>query len=189
MTKKLKRVFSLFLAILMVASMPLSASAASISSNKKKATGIYCGQTIYVTTNSTIFSKVGFATDITITSPKGFYDSGFYGDSHSHCNSINMDIYKKTGTKWVKLNPYKKADQKYVKVVKSASLNIRTRVTSWQIKLLGKGTQYKIQIKPTCCNNSNIFDCTLVAHMGCKKMSDFGKFTATLDYGKITKVA
>ncbi len=171
-----KRILAAIMAIMMMVSVfAPTASAASIASNKKKATGIYGGQTIYVTTNPSIFAKTGFGTDITIklSEPHAthYMKTGFN-------NKIKVETYKKSGSGWSKISS------------KCGSFNVVHKDGYIvKIELPGQKVQYKVVITPVCTHGISLKECYANKGFSINSIKDVKNFTATLDYGTITKVA
>ncbi len=187
MTKKFKRVFSLLLAILMVASMPMLASAASISSNKKKATKVVGGQTIYITTNSTVFASSGGMTDLTINIPSecAYYyqnkNTSSAGNSYSTAR-IKLTTYKKVGSKWVHYKTTRHICTSTGRVQTTAKDLINKANFKSCLELPGRNVQYKVTITPEVNSATKEW-------AGIYKASDMKNITVSVDTGKITKVA
>lgn len=183
-----KRILAVIMAIMMMVSVfAPTASAASIASNKKKATGIYGGQTIYITTNNSIGAYTGGMTDLSINIPSeyAFYyqnkKTSSAGNSYSTARIV-LTTYKKQGSKWVHYKTTRHICTSTGRVQTTAKDFINRVNFKSCLELPGKNIQYKIVITP------EIND-VVKEWCGLYKASDMKGITASIDYGKITKVA
>ncbi len=176
-----RRLTATFLAIVMIVSVfaqsCVMASAANISSNKKKATNICGGQTIYVTTNTSIFANTVFGeTDLTLYL-KGYHANYYMKTCYN--NKIKIETYKKSGNSWKKVS------------AKCGSFNVVHKDGYIvKIELPGRNVQYKVIITPVCTHNGiSLKQCYENKGDYISGVKDVTGFTASLDYGTITKVA
>ena len=180
----MKKIVSIILTLMVVLGTVFSTSvvsnAASISSNKHTATGINGGQTVYIKSNTgwntELFGDT-YRTKIQIKLPSNCYEEFQFNLSTCADAKINVTIYKKSGSSWVKQNDL------------SGSFNCNKagyicnslgKAKTWVLP--GKGVEYKVVIAPKM---------TWIATdwLGFKSVSDMKGFTLNItSYGTITKV-
>ncbi len=174
-----RRLTTTFLAIVMIVSVfaqsCVMVSAASISSNKKKATSICGGQTIYVTTNTSIFANTGFGTDLTL------YLKGYHANYYMKTcfnNKIKVETYKKSGSSWKKVSG------------KCGSFNVVHKDGYIvKIELPGRNVKYKVVITPVCTHGISLQQCYADKADYISGVKDVTGFSASIDYGTITNVS
>lgn len=177
----MKKAISIILALIVVFSSTLVCSAASISSNKHTATGINGGQTVYIKTNTGWNTeKFGntYRTKIQIKLPSSCFEEFQYNLSTKNDAKVNVTIYKKSGSSWVKQSSL------------SGSFNCNNRgyictsngsAKTWVLP--GKGVEYKVVIAPKMTWLTEDW-------LGFNSVSDMKGFTLTItSYGTITRVA
>ena len=181
----MKKFLSIVLVIMVVVgtvfSTSVMSSAASISSNKHKATGINGGQTVYIKSNTgwntELFGNT-YRTKIQIKLPSACFEEFQYNLSTGSVAKINVTIYKKSGSSWVKQTGL------------SGSFNCNNKgyicssngsVKTWVLP--GKGVEYKVVIAPK-------MNWITEDWLGFNSVSDMRGFTLSItSYGTITKVA
>ncbi|MBQ7547165.1 MAG: hypothetical protein IJT41_09400 [Clostridia bacterium] len=179
-----KRAMAMVLALVTMVTfifgLQLTASAASISSNKHVATGIKGGQSVYITSNTgwntELFGNT-YRTKIQIALPNSYFEYFQYNLTTGKVAKVRVDVYKKSGTSWVKQNNLSGTFNCNNKGVLSTGATPKTFV------LPGKGVQYKVKITP-------VVDDPVSSFLGWFKASDYKNIKVTItSYGTITSVS
>lgn len=177
----MKKFISILLAIMVIFSTALVGNAASISNNKHKATGINGGQTVYIKSNTgwntELFGNT-YRTKIQIKLPSGCFEEFQYNLSTKNDAKVNITIYKKSGSSWVKQSglsgSFNCNNKGYI-------CNTNGTAKTWILP--GKGVEYKVVIAPKITWLTRDW-------LGFDSVSDMKGFTLNItSYGTITKVA
>ena len=181
----MKKFISIALAIMVVVgtvfSTSVMSSAASISSNKHTATGINGGQTVYIKSNTgwntELFGNT-YRTKIQIKLPSGCFEEFQYNLSTKGDAKVNVTIYKKSGSSWVKQTglsgSFNCNNKGYI-------CNSNGSAKTWVLP--GKGVEYKVVIAPKMTWLTRDW-------LGFDSVSDMRGFTLNItSYGTITKVS
>ncbi len=175
----MKKVVSVFLALLILMttlfSTAMLADAATIK-DKHTATGVKSGQTIYITTNTgwntELFGNT-YRTKVRIALDK---NQGMdFSQALSTNFGVNVTVYKKSGSKWVKQSNLS-GTFKTCPYAHGSYLTKNSSIKTWVLP--GKGVQYKIVITPNS-NYTTLYPNTQLTNMTVKITS----------YGRITKVS
>lgn len=179
--KKIKSLLCVLLCLVMAFSTVagISASAASISSNKHTATKVKGGQTVYICSNTGWNTELfgnKFRTQIQINLGNDF-QCFQYHFSIAKSGKVNVSIYKKSGSKWVKQNNL------------SGNFNVNSRgyisekTAAKTFVLPGKGVQYKVIVTPVITDSTREFG-------NIYKASDMDDITVKItSYGTIKSVS
>lgn len=177
----MKKIVSIILVIVMAFSTAIACSAATISSNKHKATGINGGQTVYIKTNTgwntEMFGNT-YRTKIQIQLPSSCYEEFQFNLTTKNVAKVNVNVYKKSGSSWVKQSnlsgSFNCNRNRYI-------CNSNGSTKTWVLP--GKGVEYKVVIAPKMTWLTTDW-------LGFNSVSDMKGFTLNItSYGTITKVA
>lgn len=177
----MKKFVSVILVIMVVFSTTIMCSAASISSDKHKATGINGSQTVYIKTNTGWNTEVfgnTYRTKIQIKLPSSCYEEFQYNLSTKNDAKVNVTIYKKSGSSWVKQSnlsgSYNCNNKGYICTSTGST-------KTWVLP--GKGVEYKVVIAPKMTWLTTDW-------LGFTSASSMKGFTLNItSYGTITKVS